>query len=303
MKKIYSIFILLLFTASLQAQITISFEESEGFELGNIHDQNEWEVTEGADGIITNQVISDDMASDGAYAFKNGFEPDYDWQWLPIFGVAKTFDSPLDYTEFTISYDVLVTDTNGADFEFVAYTIIDEEFTPVAGLGMENRGLMYVINDEYYDSHYIDAEWEPNTWVTIKMEVNQEEVKYYVEDELQYTLDNFSQSDIHGINMLHNNYGNDAYYDNIQITSSTLGVEEQEFENIKLYPNPTSDFVNFQLPQGQSIREVAVYNITGKQISVQNSSNVDLRSFPAGTYILKASLVDGQKLIRKVIKK
>lgn len=304
MKKIYSVFMLLLFTASLYAQITISFEEMEGFELGNVHGQNEWEVTEAADGVLSNQIISDAQASDGVYSFKNANEPEYDAQWLPIFGIAKTFDTPLDYNAFTVSYDVLVTDTMGADFEFVAYTIIDGAFTPVAGLGMENRGQIYIIKDEDYGFHTIDAEWEPNTWVTIKIEVNQDEIKYYVEDVLQYTLINFSQSDIHGINMLHNNYGNDAYYDNIQINTESLSVEEQDLAStIKLYPNPTSDFVNFRLKQGQNIKEVAVYNITGKKISVQNSSSVDLRSFPAGTYVLKASLVDGQELIRKVIKK
>lgn len=305
MKQLYIITILLLFTASLQAQFTISFEEEENYELGNLHNQNGWEVTESqGEGVVTNQVVSSEMASDGTFAFKNAYEPDYEEQWLPIFGAAKTFDSPLDYTDFTLSYDVLVTNTMGADFEFVAYTIVDEEFTPVAGVGMEYNGGIYVIKDAYYSSDMLeDIEWEPNTWVTIKIDVNEEEIKYYVEDELLYTLENFSQSDIHGINILHNNYGNDAYYDNIRVNTESLGVEDQDFTSIKLYPNPTTDFVNIQIQEGRSIKEVAIYNVTGKQVSVQRTNNLDLRSLPAGTYILKASFADGEKLIRKVIKK
>lgn len=303
MRNIYTVLILLLFTATLQAQITISFEEEESYELGSLHDQNAWEVTESqGEGVLANQVVSSEMASDGSFSFKNAYEPDYDFQWLPIFGAAKAFDTPLDHTDFTLTYDVLVTDTMGADFEFAIYTVVDDEYMPVAGVGMEFTGGMYVIKNEDYQSDPIDAEWEPNTWVTVKIEVNEEEIKYYVEEELMYTLDNFSQSDIYGMNILHNNYGNDAYYDNIRITSSTLGIEEQEFENIKLYPNPTSDFIILQLQGNQNLKEVTIYNIIGKEVSTQKNNKVDLRFLPSGTYILKVSLADGQSFMRKVIK-
>ena len=304
MRKLFTILTLLLFTTGLLAQMTISFEAEEGFELGTLHDQNGWEVTESqGEGEITNQIISDEVASDGSFSFKNAYEPDYNEQWFPIFGAVKTFDTPLDHTDFSISYDVLITDTMGADFEFVAYTIVDEEFTPVVGLGMEFTGGMYVITDENYGSVPLETEWEPNTWVTIKMVVDEQEIKYFVEEELQYTLDNFSQSDIHGINMLHNNYGNDAYYDNIRITSTTLGTEDQEINNIKIYPNPTSDFVYIDLHDTHSVKELTVYNITGKQVVSQKTTKIDLRSLPVGTYILKVSFTNGQHLIRKVIKR
>ena len=88
-----------------------------------------------------------------------------------------------------------------------------------------------------------------------------------------------------------------------QIKNVGIGAENKELESIKLYPNPTSDFVIFHLPERQSLKEVAIYNITGKQVSRQNTNKVDLRSFPAGTYILKVSLVDGESVMRKVIKK
>lgn len=304
MKNIYTIFVLVLLTAHLHAQMTISFEESEDFELGNIHNQNGWKVTEfQGTGFVVNQVVNNEMASDGVFSFKNAFEPDHDFQTTQIIGASKIFDTALDYTSFSITYDIFITGIMGANFELIVYAIADEEPTPIAGVGMVNDGEIYVIKDALYNSDPIDAEWEPNTWLTIKIEVNQEEVKYYVEEELQYTLDNFSQSNIYGIRMLHNNYGHDAYYDNIRITSSTLGVEDQESENIKIYPNPTSDFINLQLQSSQNLKEVVIYNITGKQVSIQNTSKVDFRSLAAGTYIIKISLDDGQSLIRKVIKK
>src|SRR5690625_3846078 len=201
MKNLYIIF--LLFSSFLSAQTYIYFEAEEGFELGNMHEQNDWEVTEGADGIITNQVISDEEASDGVYSFKNAFEPDYDFQWMPIFGAVNEFEEPLDYENFTISYDVMATGTLGADFEFVIYTIIDEEFIPVGGVGVENRGNFYLIVDENYSFHPLEeTHWEPGEWVNVRLEVTADEIAYFINDELQFELDNYTQADIHGFNKI-----------------------------------------------------------------------------------------------------
>ena len=86
-----------------------------------------------------------------------------------------------------------------------------------------------------------------------------------------------------------------------KIKNTVIVAGNNELENIKLYPNPTSDFVTFHLVDRQNLKEVAIYNITGKQVSRQNTNKVDLRSFPAGTYILKISLTDGESLLRMVI--
>src|SRR5690606_24243910 len=155
MKVIYFLGLSLM-ASMLMAQETISFESSEGFSLDNLHNQNGWEVTEGLDGILTNQIITDEEASDGIYSFKNAYEPDYDFQWLPIFGAAKSFTEALSFEEFSISYDIMVTQKLGADFEFTAYGINDvEEFNPIAGLGMENRGMIYIISSIDYNFEYI----------------------------------------------------------------------------------------------------------------------------------------------------
>ncbi len=302
MKHFYSIF--LLFAAvSLTAQTAISFEEDEGYEIGNLHNQNGWEVTEGSDGIIENQMVTNEMASDGFLSFKNAYEPDFDFQLFPIFGAAMDFDTPKDYTDFNISYDVLVTDTMGADFEFVAYTVTDDIFVPVAGVGMEFQGGIYIIKDEDYGFQMLSAEWEPNTWVNIRVEVDDQEIKYFVNDELEYTLANYTQQDIHGFNMLHNNYGNDAYYDNIQINSEALGVEDQELPQVKLYPNPTSDVVRVQLPNNQEVQKIIVYNLMGKKIITQNTNKIDLSQYPSGAYLVEIITKSGETQTRKVIKK
>lgn len=292
-------------TSSLTfAQQTISFETTEGFQLGTLNTQNGWEVTEGTDGFITNQVITNEHASNGTYSFKNGDEPGFDFQWFPIFGASKTFETPLDHTNLTVSYDVKATALNGSDFEFVLYSIdANDEFVPVAGVGIENRGFIYLIKDADYDFDYAEAEWTPNEWVNIKIEISATEIKYYVDNVLQSTIANFTQLDVLGVNMLHNNYGNDAYYDNLVITNSDLGTTPFGQNSLAVYPNPAKDVVSLALPINTEVKEVVVYNVTGQEVLRTNQTeNISISELATGTYFLKATTTNGASLTKKILK-
>ena len=286
------------------AQQTISFESSEGYTLGTIHGQNGWEVTEGSDGLIQNQVITNSQASDGTFSFKNANEPSFGDQWFPIFGAVKTFATPLDHTNLTFSYDVKATAKLGADFEFVLYSInADDEFTPVAGVGIENRGFIYLINDANYGFEYAIAEWTPNVWVNIKIEVSATQIKYYVDNVLQNTIANFSQLDVLGFNMLHNNYGNDAYYDNFVITSSDLSVNPFQENSVAVYPNPAIDVISIAVSDDLQINEVSIYNIAGQEVLKTNQTDsINVSGLATGTYFLKATSANGNILTKKIIK-
>ena len=188
--------------------------------------------------------MPDEEASDGTYAFKNAYESGFDFQWLPIFGAAKNFDSPKSYEDFTFSYDVLVTETNGADFEVTLYGIdANDDFVPVAGIVMEYQGFIYTIDNINYSAFYIeDATWTPNTWLNVKIEVTASELKYYLNDVLAYTRSNFTSVAILGFNMLHNNYGGNAYYDNFSFESGTLSVDDfEDASALRIYPNPVAN--------------------------------------------------------------
>lgn len=303
MKKIY-ILAMALASSSTFAQQNISFETSESYQLGTIHGQNSWEVTEGSNGFITNQVISNEQASEGSFSFKNGDEPTFNPQWFPIFGASTTFATPLDHTNLTVSYDVMATALLGADFEFILFAIdANEEFVPVAGVGIENRGYIYLTKDVNYGFDYATAEWTPNTWVNIKIEITANEINYYVNNELQNTIANYTQLDIIGMNMLHNNYGNDAYYDNFSITTSDLSINPFEKNSLTVYPNPTKDVVSLELPITTIIENIAVYNLAGQEvIRTTQTQNISLNDLATGTYFLKATATNGSVLTRKIIK-
>ena len=306
MKNIYSLSLAFLsvFTFA-QQQETISFETSEGFQLGTIHNQNGWTVTEGSDGFIQNQIITNEKYSEGGFSFKNANEPNFGPQFAPILGAVKTFDTPKDFSDLTFSYDVLVDQTLGADFEFVLYTINEDEiFVPVAGVGIENRGMIYLINDENYGFQYATATWTPNQWVNVKIEVKATEIKYYVNNVLQATIANYTQSSIHGFNMLHNNYGNNAYYDNFVINSGSLSIKPFENSSVAVYPNPASDVISLKTAQNVEVTAIEIYNLAGQKVITANEpENIEVSQLSAGTYLLKAKTSDGQSVTKKIVKK
>lgn len=306
MKKIY-LFAFTFIGSLLWAQVHISFEQNEGYTLGNLHNQNGWEVTESSDGLVENQVISDEYASEGSFSFKNGNEPDYDFQWFPIFGGAFEFESPISSeVEFSISYDVRVTGQNGADFEFTLYGINEEfqYFEPIAGVGIENRGFIYVIKADDYDFDYAQATWEAGDWIHIKIELTSTEIKYFVNDVLDTTLPRFNNIDIVGMNFLHNNFGEDAFYDNIIIESEQLSTTEISVKNnIQIYPNPVANVLKVSLENGQ-ISSLKIFNTSGKLIHENTSKNeINLEHLTSGVYFLQVSTENGEIFNKKILKK
>lgn len=295
-----------LFSITAFAQVDISFEADEGYELGSIHGQKGWEVTEhDLDGFITHQVISDDYASEGNFSFKNGFESDYDWQYFPIFGATNLFDEPVDYTDFSISYDVMVTDTLGSDFEFVLFTINEyDEWSPVAGVGIENRGYIYLVKDENYDFDYAETEWEAGEWTHIKIEVDEQEIRYFVNEVLENTISNFSENNILGFNMLHNNYGHDAYYDNFVISSGSMHTPKFTKDEIVVYPNPVEDFMHLQIADNIEVESLQLFNLLGQEVlNDAFKERLNVAHLEAGLYVLKVNGVNGEVYTQKMMKK
>ncbi len=92
------------------------------------------------------------------------------------------------------------------------------------------------------------------------------------------------------------------------VSEDVTGLSELEDQQISMYPNPTTDFVHFDL-ENNSAQKVnyAVYDISGKQIfsetlNVQNDLVVDLSSFKTGTYVVKIN-TDKQSFSKTIIRK
>jgi len=287
------------------AQETISFETNEGYIIGSLNEQNGWEVTEGYNGFLTNQIITDERASDGILSFKNGHQSEYNPQWLPIFGSSKAFETPYSYQEFTISYDVYISQRNGADFEFNLYGInANEEYVPVVGIGMENRGYIYITKNTDYEFEYADAgeNWPLNAWNSIRIEVNANQINYYLNGTLIHTTPNFTQTEIKGLTILHNNYGGDAFYDNFKINEVEMNTSELAIHEASIYPNPVKE--NLFVHTIEEVQTVEIYNGLGQlEMISKGLKSVDTNVLKPGNYIAKITFKDGKTMTKKFIKK
>ncbi len=304
MKKIYTIAFSIL-ASSIFAQETISFEASEGFTLGNISNQNGWNVTDSDGVLISNQLISNEIVFDGEYALKNGFDEAYDFQWFPIFGVTKTFDTPYDYTDgFSISYKIYPTEGNQSNFEFTGFGIKDDAYVAIFGLAFDYEGTAYVYTTEDYNSTRIsDFSWTPKKWYSVRVEIEAETINYWVDDKLIFTGENFAKTNIVGLNMVHDNYGGDAYYDLIKINEEKLSISDAKTADFKLYPNPVEKEIVIDLPNQEKIKSIAVYDLSGKKLLESNHKEVLVQQLDKGVYLMKIETENGKSYSKKFIKK
>ncbi len=301
--------ILLLAILSAQlffSQETISFETSEGYTLGDINGQNGWTVTETSDGMLTNQIVTDEEAKTGNFSFKNANVAEYDSQMFPIFGIEKSFENALDYNETTISYDFMAPQQNGADFEFAVYSVNENtnEFDILTAVGFENRGYIYIYSDVNFSGFlYANQTWNTNQWYNLKVHFTAEKVSYYLDNILIHEADNNAKANINGVNFLHNNFGGDAYYDNIRINDEVLAVTNTNKGKVNIYPNPVKDQLNIQLPENENVSQIEIYNFAGQSVlQSENRKEINLKKLPSGSYMVKVKNTAGKIYTSKIIK-
>tara|TARA_B110000003_G_scaffold133685_1_gene135666 strand:+ start:10218 stop:10940 length:723 start_codon:yes stop_codon:yes gene_type:complete len=88
--------------------------------------------------------------------------------------------------------------------------------------------------------------------------------------------------------------------------SPSLGISESRRLEFKMFPNPSIDNVNIQLPTGASEAEVRVFDYTGRKISEKKISSNDhlleISSLGSGMYIISV-LADNKVGVQTLIKK
>lgn len=97
-------------------------------------------------------------------------------------------------------------------------------------------------------------------------------------------------------------FGSGETRDYIFTVNNSLAIEDNPLNNkIKVYPNPTSDYINIET--ASEIKNVAVYNMIGQLVLNTVSNKVDISNLSKGTFILEVTSNDGQKFSSKIVKK
>lgn len=88
-----------------------------------------------------------------------------------------------------------------------------------------------------------------------------------------------------------------------QTVLQVLGISEAEKDSIKIYPNPTADFIYVKLNSKSKIEEAEIYDLSGKLVfrTKLDSEQLDLRHLQQGIYMIvfKNSDIKPIKIIKK----
>ncbi len=83
----------------------------------------------------------------------------------------------------------------------------------------------------------------------------------------------------------------------------TLGINTEALAEIKLFPNPTSDYINISIPNGNQITKAVIYDLNGKQVYKTNThlEKINISNFSKGIYLLILETEKGS-ISKKIIK-
>ncbi len=85
--------------------------------------------------------------------------------------------------------------------------------------------------------------------------------------------------------------------------NTVTGLSDFKFQNkIFIYPNPTSNFLNFK--SDLTIKKVEIFNLTGQKLLWnENTNSIDVSDLTIGTYIMEVTEQTGKKYRTKFLKK
>lgn len=308
MKKITLLLAFFVIT-TISAQQTISFESSESYTLGDINGQNGWYSTgDGTGGFVENQIISDEMSSDGSQSLKVTVESAFPSQQSPVVGGFYDYASPVDHTDATISFDIYMqedqTATSQNNYRFgISGEGLDENgqpaqfFITIIDFNFQNN-IRLVDNDGYF----VDAAtWDYDTWYNFRIELSNGQAEFFLDDSSIGMYNLLTETDITGARIVHDNYGGNAYFDNFRTNDEELS--NNKFKDIALdyFVNNNTLTINTE----NAIDQIEIYNMLGQSVKTlqpaQNSANVDLGDLNSGMFISKVT-IEGKTQTFKFVK-
>lgn len=150
--------------------------------------------------------------------------------------------------------------------------------------------------------------WSADNWYRVKIVGTATGLTYYLNDTQIYTGNFFLNYNFDEMAFVHDNYSGSAYIDRIAINNEGGVLSTKDDVKIiknmlSIYPNPTSDILNIKTDS--KINSVSVVDITGKKVNVKlEDGKIDVRSLPAGIYLINVETKDGistEKFIKKYI--
>jgi len=242
------------------------------------------------DTIISDKQYAAYASSVSGHVFGIGFVPS-DWESgtynnIPI--VCK-FNNPVNILSLEVTNNASTADVilNGSAFGDPAFTTDDYFKIIIEGFfNNQSTGAVEYLLADYTSGNEIIVD----TWDELDLSL------FGTVDSIQFNLESTHTGD-YGMNT-------PAYFcfDNL-IFETISSLSENIKNDIKIYPNPTTDFININ---GVGEGQISLTDISGKVIYQKNNCSqneiIDLTSFNSGIYIINV-MSENYSISGKVIKK
>jgi len=273
------------------AQQKISFETSEGYNLGTVVGQKEWMIK--TDNVPNNNFkVVTGKATDG----NNSVEVTSTNQYTE--NMSFLFKKIPEYNRLSVSADVKLEKLNSSDYYMLSlYYNNNGNYSWAGGFNFMYSGKLYADSDV----NFLDlGNWIPEKWYNLRIEIDhltEKNVKYYLDNQLVHTsaLGN-KVVRANDLNFEFDNDGSGFIVDNIIIKDlDQLAASDIDKTQINIFPNPTSDFINIK--SNDEIKFIKIYDIKGSLVKTENisgkTSKIDISPFPKGNYIISVETKSG----------
>jgi hypothetical protein len=298
MKKTLFSLAIALFSVSLSAQQQkISFEASEGYNLGSVIGQKEWTVK--TDNVPnSNFQIVTGKATDGNNSVEVTSTNAY------TENMTYLFKKIPEYKRLSVSADVKLEKLDSSEYYMLSlYYNNNGTYSWAGGFNFLISGNFYADNDLNFQAL---GKWIPGKWYNLKIEIDhvtEKNIKYYLDNQLVHTSPLSSKVvRANDLNFEFDNDGSGFIVDNIIIKDMDyLEVSDVAKTEVSVFPNPASDFINIK--SNEVIKSVKLYNASGSLVKTENnnSSKIDISSLLKGNYIISIETESGIET-KKIIK-
>ncbi|MAJ98697.1 MAG: hypothetical protein CMD07_05460 [Flavobacteriales bacterium] len=218
---------------------------------------------------------------------------------------------PIDITSFGLNYQI---DTTNNSYIFTVTSIPQSDSYQIIISDATNlsESINFGISSELDDNLSITWNYDDNNQ-ELSFNTNSSNYNYvwyfagFEQSNIQSEIINVVDNGVYGVNIT-DQFGCSLFSDTL-INSINIGLEDLFYENINIYPNPTSGIVNINfILRNKENSVLKIFDSSGRKMKEiifdQKNVNekVDLSKFNSGIYILEIE-IDSTTIIRKIQKK
>lgn len=297
---------------TVNAQNTISFEQSEGYALGRLSGQNGWIVTDDGSAEAPNAInviVSDDLATN-AIKFPSTTSDDFS-----DIHVSKMITPGTNIFSITQKVYAAGRDTDfGSDMKIGTSAMVDGELVLTSGIDFDYQGNIYLLSsytegdNVYHFDTDTETSYDADRWYTVKLTFNisANTVEYFVNDVSIGSDELHSGGGVNAVTYVHDALTTVHYVDDITVTAQTAGLNKATATSFSVFPNPATTVINIANNTNANVNSISVTDLNGRIVKANEFNGVTnvqvtIADLSAGVYMLNITSDKGN-VTKKIIK-